>query len=137
MEISMDLPRPYSEWRTDTDGRWRDAFHSFGHLLLTHARDGAINNTRSEHQDVASTAATDALYNFMMILEGVVGVPAADDRRIEFALVARVRETSTKAVIEQFELAPDGRGCVKTPPSLARFKHQLMGALHEAIRRWS
>ena len=109
MEISMDLPRPYSEWRTDTDGRWRDAFHSFGHLLLTHARDGAINNTRSEHQDVASTAATDALYNFMMILEGVVGVPAADDRRIEFALVARVRETSTKAVIEQFELAPDGR----------------------------
>ena len=30
-----------------------------------------------------------------------------------------------------------GRGCVKTPPSLARFKHQLMGALHEAIRRWS
>ena len=30
-----------------------------------------------------------------------------------------------------------GRGCVKNPPSLARFKHQLMGALHEAIRRWS
>ena len=67
------------EWRTDPDGRWRDAFHNFGHLLLTHARDRAINSTRSEHQDVASAAATDALYNLMMILEGVVGVPAADD----------------------------------------------------------
>lgn len=104
----MDLPRPYSEWRTDPNGRWRDAFHTFGHLLLSHARDSVVDGTPLEQKDIANRAATDALYNLMMILEGVVGVPAVDGRELEFALVSRVRDSSTKAVIEQFELAPNG-----------------------------
>ena len=104
----MELPRPYSEWRTDSNGRWRDAFHTFGHLLLSHARDGAVNDAPPDQKDIAGKAATDALYKLMMILEGVVGVAPGDGRELEFALVARVRDSSTNAILEQFELAPDG-----------------------------
>jgi hypothetical protein len=105
----MVKPRPYKEWRRDPTGRWRDVFHTFGHLLLTHARGGAIKAAASKHKDVAEKAATDALYNLMMILEGVVGAEIDVDHSIEFALVARVRKKGEEdAIIEQFELAPEG-----------------------------
>jgi hypothetical protein len=109
METAMVKPRPYREWRADPTGRWRDVFHTFGHLLLTHARDGAIQSAAGKHKDVAAKAATDALYNLMMILEGVVGAEIDADHSIEFALVARVRRKAEEdAITEQFELAPGG-----------------------------
>jgi hypothetical protein len=109
----MDQPREYHEWRTDASGRWRDAFHTFGHLLMTHARNGAlaeVSETASvETRETASRVAELALYNLMMILEGVVGVPIGNDRSLEFALIARIRKSGEPySVVEEFELAPDG-----------------------------
>jgi hypothetical protein len=102
-------PRPYKEWRSDPTKRWRDAFHNFGHILLTHARNGAVQDVAPEHRDVATKAATDALYNVMMILEGIVGPEIGEEHTLEFALVARIRErTNQSVVVEQFELAPEG-----------------------------
>jgi hypothetical protein len=109
----VEEPRPYNEWRSDPNGRWRDAFHTFGHLLLSHARDGAIArlpaSTSNEDRALAQQSATDALYNLMMILDGVAGAKADDHHSIEFALIARVRKRDDASpVVEQFELAPDG-----------------------------
>jgi hypothetical protein len=109
----MSEPRPYSDWRRDAKHRWRDAFHTFGHLLMTHARDDAIRqipaNAPEETKAIASKAAVDALYNVMMILEGVVGAPGDENRSLEFALVTRVRNREKPyAVVEEFELAPGG-----------------------------
>jgi hypothetical protein len=60
-------------------------------------------------RDVATKAAVSALYNVMMILEGVAAVHMAGDPRLEFALVARIRERETPyRVVEEFELAPNG-----------------------------
>ena len=112
-ETNVTEPRPYREWRSDPSGRWRDAFHSFGHILLTHARDGAVQRIAPEHREAATRAATDALYNLMMILEGVVGPEVGAEHTLEFALVARVRERNNQSVVlEQFELAPDGEESV-------------------------
>lgn len=109
----MKKPRAYAKWRKEPEKRWRDAFHSFGHLLLTHARDQAVaqipKESSAETREIATKAAVDALYNVMMILEGVVGAPKSVDRSLEFALIARVRERAAPyAVVEQFELAPNG-----------------------------
>ena len=107
----MEKLRSYYEWRTDQNGRWRDAFHTFGHLLLSHAKNEALSKlpeTASvESKEIADKAVTDALYNLMMILEGVVGAPIGDAQSIEFALIAKIRN-STDETIEQFELAPNG-----------------------------
>ena len=51
--VAMDKPRKYSDWRPNPDKRWRDAFHTFGHLLMTHARDGAL---RKVPEDASSEA---------------------------------------------------------------------------------
>jgi len=109
----MNEPRTYPNWRTDPERRWRDAFHTFGHVMLTHARDGALSQIPESASDdcraVASKAVTDALYNVMMIFEGVVGADAGADHSLEFALVARVRGKSPPyAATEEFELAPNG-----------------------------
>ncbi len=109
----MNPPRSYHEWRSEPNGRWRDAFHTFGHLLMTHARDDALQQlpetTGAEARDIAAKAVNDALYNVMMILEGVAGVQIGGDRSLEFALVARVRESEQPyRIVEEFELAPNG-----------------------------
>jgi hypothetical protein len=109
----MAKPRLYPHWRTNTEKRWRDAFHTFGHLLLTHARDKALKgmpqSASGECKAIAAKVATDVLYNVMMILEGVVGAKADADHSLEFALVARVRDKSrSDAISEEFELAPNG-----------------------------
>src|ERR1700724_2605916 len=106
----MSQPRRYPEWRSDTNGRWRDAFHTFGHLLMTRARGEALKRkptgTSADSREVARKAVHDALYNVMMMLEGVVGVPPSGDRALEFALICRVRESQKpNAVVEEFELA--------------------------------
>ncbi len=109
----MTEPRPYPEWRSDPDGRWRDAFHTFGHLLMTHARDEAIAkippNASDEAREVATKTVVNALYNVMMILEGIVRASAVANHYLEFALMARVRESETPCqILEEFELAPEG-----------------------------
>jgi hypothetical protein len=106
-------PRPHAQWRVDPDHRWRDAFHTFGYLLFDHALRSAVAEVPAsatpETKAVAAKAATDALYNVMMILEGVVGAPGDDQHSIEFALTARVRNReSPYECVEQFELAPNG-----------------------------
>jgi len=60
-----------------------------------------------ESKEIADKAVTDALYNLMMILEGVVGTTIGDDQSIEFSLVAKIRN-SRDEIVEQFELAPNG-----------------------------
>jgi hypothetical protein len=104
-------PRPYVEWRTDPNHRWRDAFHTFGHLLMSHARDDAIGRipakATKETKEIAAKAAENALYNVMMILEGVVGVPSDGKHNLEFALMLRVKDRKDK-LVEEFELAPEG-----------------------------
>jgi hypothetical protein len=109
----MNQPRRYPEWRSDSNGRWRDAFHTFGHLLMTHARDEALKRipagTSADTREVARKAVHDALYNVMMMLEGVVGVSPDSNRALEFALICRLRESEKPyAVVEEFELAPHG-----------------------------
>jgi len=110
-EFIVEKPRSYSEWRTDQNGRWRDAFHTFGHLLLSHAKYEALSKlpetSSMESKEIADKAVTDALYNLMMILEGVVGTTIGDDQSIEFSLVAKIRN-SRDEIVEQFELAPNG-----------------------------
>jgi hypothetical protein len=57
----------------------------------------------------AEKGATDALYNLMMILEGVVGAPIGAELTLEFALIARVRDSREPyPIVEEFELAPNG-----------------------------
>ena len=109
----MDRPRPYPDWRQDPVGRWRDAFHTFGHLLFTHTLNSVIadipQSATPEARVIATKAASDALYSVMMILEGIVGAPADQDHLIEFALIARVLgSASPHECVEQFELAPNG-----------------------------
>jgi hypothetical protein len=109
----MDQPRPYAEWRPDPTRRWRDAFHTFGHLLMAHARDDALEQIPAKVSDetrtIAMKAAVDALYNVMMILEGVVSAQGDESHKIDFALIARVRKREEPYdVIEEFELAPEG-----------------------------
>jgi len=109
----MTGPRPYPDWRPDPVERWRDAFHTFGHLLFTHTLNSVIaelpQSTTPEARVVATKAASDALYNVMMILEGIVGTPADEAHTLEFALIARVlRSSSPHDCVEQFELAPNG-----------------------------
>jgi hypothetical protein len=108
----MNIPREYPEWRQDSR-RWRDAFHTFGYLLFTHALNSAVADIPSsatpEARATAIKAAEDVLYNVMMILEGVVGAKADAEHRIEFALIARVLAAeSPHECVEQFELAPKG-----------------------------
>ena len=44
-----------------------------------------------------------------MILDGVVRSPIYDEHYLEFALVARVKESNEPyRVVEEFELAPEG-----------------------------
>jgi hypothetical protein len=107
----MTDPRPYDEWRTDPNGRWRDAFHAFGHMLLTHARDRVVADTPAENRELAARIATDTLYNLMMILEGVVAAPVGRGHVLDVALTARVRGPDG-SIVEQFELAPDGEESV-------------------------
>jgi len=113
----MSEPRKYSEWRKTANGRWRDAFHTFGHLWFEHARDDAISqippNVSQETRAIATKAITHALYNTMMILEGVVPVPADGKTKIEFALIARVSNPEIgDSLIETIEIAPDGEETV-------------------------
>jgi hypothetical protein len=116
VEDSSPRPRPYEDWRTDPYGRWLDAFHTFGHLLMTHARDDALRQipatASAETREVAAKAAVDALYNVMMILEGVVGAPGGRDRVLEFALIARLREIEKDQIVEEIEIAPNGEETV-------------------------
>lgn len=109
----MKNPRPYANWRKDPEKRWRDAFHTFGHLMMTHARNDALReipeSASAESRTIAEKAVKDALYNVMMILEGVVGVKADANHYLEFVLIARIRDDSTpREVVEEFELAPNG-----------------------------
>lgn len=99
-------PRPYREWRTTAAARWRDAFFTFGHLLMRHARDGAVRESRDKA--AAAETVSSALYRTFQILEGVTGADIGDGHTIEFALLARVRDSQTDAIVETFELAPDG-----------------------------
>lgn len=99
-------PRPYREWRTTAAARWRDAFFTFGHLAMRHARDGTVRDHRKNPG--AAEVASSALYRMFQIFEGIVGADIGDDHTIEFALVARVRDRRTDAIVETIELAPDG-----------------------------
>lgn len=113
---SMNQPRPYPEWRTDPIGRWRDAFHTFGHLWFSHARDQALQTVpitaSAETKALAAKAVDAALYNTLMILEGVVGAGAGAGHVLEFALIARVREKGSPKPSETFEVAPNGEESV-------------------------
>jgi hypothetical protein len=85
--------------------------------MMTHARDEALENLPADASDetraLASKIAESALYNVMMIFEGVVGAPADDEHMLEFVLGARVRKCEKPhPVVEQFELAPDGEESV-------------------------
>ena len=62
----MTEPRPYTEWRSDPRKRSRDAFHTFGHMVIAHARDEAVSRVAPEHREVATQVATDALYNLII-----------------------------------------------------------------------
>ena len=108
----MIEPRSYPEWRNDRVGRWRDAFHAFGHLWFSHARDKALQtipaSTSGETRALVVKAVDTALYNTMMILDGVVVGQADAEHRVEFALIARVREKGSPERSETFELAPNG-----------------------------
>jgi hypothetical protein len=109
----MNEPRPYSEWRSEPTLRWRDAFHSFGHLLFANAKTHALAHLPSRATDaerrIADDAVTNALYGLMMIIEGVDGLPVSAGHRVEFALTARVRRIEPASeIVEQYELGPDG-----------------------------
>jgi hypothetical protein len=80
---------------------------------MTHARDEALKrippDASAETREVAREAVQDALYNVMMMLEGVVGVTPGSGRALEFALICRVRESEEPhTVVEELELAPNG-----------------------------
>ena len=109
----MTSPRPYPKWRANRNGRWRDAFHTFGHLIMTHARDNAVEEAAAKApekvRNLAQKVAVAALYNVMMILDGVVVPDGDDDNMIQFVLTARVRRRSKPyKIVEEFELAPEG-----------------------------
>lgn len=113
----MDDPRPYSEWRMSSIGRWRDAFHNFGHLWFEEARNGALKtipeSASDETKRIAAKAIDTALYATMMIFEGVVCAPIDKQHRMEFALLARVyNRENPPTLVETIEIAPGGQESV-------------------------
>jgi hypothetical protein len=93
-------------------GRWRDAFHAFGHLWFSHARENALRTipacASKEARAVAVEAVDAALYNTMMIFDGIVAARPDATHTVGFSLTAQVREAASHDCIESFELAPNG-----------------------------
>ena len=104
--------RSYDNWPQDPDARWIEAGNTFGHHLITAARDYArarVGETVTESQRaVAHRAIDDAIYGVMMLLDGVSRTEIDSAHRVEYALIARMREGSR--VVEEIELAPGGDG---------------------------
>ena len=92
--------------------RWRDAFHAFGHLWFSHARETALRtipaSASKEARSLAIEAVDAALYNTMMIFDGIVAARPDTTHSVGFSLIAQVREAGSHDCIESFELAPNG-----------------------------
>jgi hypothetical protein len=92
----MVEPRSYPEWRKDQSGRWRDAFHAFGHLWFSHARENALRtipaSASKEARALAVEAVDAALYNTMMIFDGIVAARPDATHTVGFSLIAQVWE---------------------------------------------
>ncbi len=61
-----------------------------------------------EVRALAVAAVDTAIYNTMMIFDGIVGAQADATHTVGFALITQVREAGSHDPVESFELAPNG-----------------------------
>ena len=107
--------KKYSEWPTNPRTRWVQAGNTFGRHLMDAAKEYAFDripkSIPAADREIVQRAALDAIYGMMMLLDGVADSEIDEAHRIEYVLLARVREISESYdAIEEFELAPEGDG---------------------------
>ena len=105
---------PYPEWPREPARRWVAAADAFGAHLVTAAIEYAVSRIPGTAdpaaRELAVKAARDAVYGAMMLLDGVASSDLGPDARAEYVLRSRVRSRASGAVVEEFEMAPDGDG---------------------------
>lgn len=110
----MSGPGPYSSWPPDEGGRWVRAGNAFGRHVMAAARDYAVGrlppDATPDQRRLAETAALDAVYGVMMLLDGVADSAIDDAHRAEYVLLARVLREDRDEPVEEIELAPGGDG---------------------------
>lgn len=109
----MSDPLPYREWPTNEHQRWITLGHMFGRHLMQHVRGWARSqipaDTPRAERAAAEQGIDNCLYAFMDFLDGYWLTKVDERHRVEYALVARIRDEEDE-VIETVELAPGGDG---------------------------
>jgi hypothetical protein len=103
-------PRPYPEWRADSASRGEDAAYVFGFDVITHCRSGALAHLAEEASPEARAAAEAAVDHALAalfdLLEGYWRCEAGPGHAVEYALVVRVRDATTRQVVEEVPISP-------------------------------
>jgi len=103
------VPRTYLEWRTEPFKRADDAAYTFGYHLIRHCRDealaGVVRDASPEVRSRTEAAVDHALHNVMELLEGFWRLESGPSYSVEYALQARVTDSSGKEV-EAIDLLP-------------------------------
>ncbi len=105
----------YDQWPTSPHSRWVQVGNTFGRHLMAAAKEYAFDriseSVPAADREIAQRAALDAIYGMMMLLDGVADSEIDAAHRVEYVLLAHVREiTESYDTVEEFELAPDGDG---------------------------
>jgi hypothetical protein len=85
----------------------------FGRLFVEMARSPAHERAALLPQEVRQEVISivdSALYAVVQILDGVIDPIRNDQLDLEFALLARLRETSSGSTVDEVELGPSGEG---------------------------
>jgi hypothetical protein len=95
-------PRAFTEWREPPFERDEDAAHAFGHHLIAHCRDEALNaipaEASPESRDGVMSAVDVALHNVCSMLEGFWRLDIDPAHHIELALEVRICNASGEVV---------------------------------------
>ena len=107
----------HRSWPKEPDGRWVRAGHAFGRHLMQFSRDYALDlipkGASASERAIAEQAASNAIYGFLMMLDGVSVGKVDEDLWLRLRLTASVDGSGGDEPLEQFELAPEGDGlCV-------------------------
>ncbi len=102
-------PKKFPEWSLNSLQRTEDAAYTFGHHLIIHSRNTAIEALPVDLTDVQREKSIEAidisLHNMMDLLEGFWKLESGSDHTIEYALQVVVKNNVQKEV-ERIEISP-------------------------------
>jgi len=108
MKTNTD-PRPYEEWRTESENREKDAANVLGYHLIGHCRDEAMatlsSDVTTETKTKVEKAVDIALHNVVDMLEGFWKLEAGSKYNLELVLRVRVHDANGNEV-EAIDISP-------------------------------